>query len=121
VNRVFNPEFLNRLDEVIVFHSLTREHMAQIVSIMFRQVQERIGPEGYTITRTDAATGFLVEHGYDEAFGARPLKRAIQRYVEDPLSDKILLGEFGPGDEIEVDVSPEGDKLVFRALSGSKA
>jgi ATP-dependent Clp protease ATP-binding subunit ClpA len=73
------------------------------------------------LRRTEATTEFLVSHGYDEHFGARPLKRAIQRYVEDPLSDKILLGEFSPGDEIEVDVSPEGDKLVFRALSGTKA
>jgi ATP-dependent Clp protease ATP-binding subunit ClpC len=121
VNRVFNPEFLNRLDDVIVFHALSREHMAQIVDIMFRQVQERIGPEGYTISRTDAATDFLVEQGYDEAFGARPLKRAIQRYVEDPLSDKILMGEFAAGDEVRIDVSPDGDELVFRALSESKA
>ncbi len=120
VNRVFNPEFLNRLDDVIVFHALSREHIGQIVDIMFQQVQERIAPDGYSLTRTDAATAFLVDHGYDESFGARPLKRAIQRYVEDPLSDKILMGEFAPGDEIEIDVSPEGDKLVFSALSGSK-
>jgi ATP-dependent Clp protease ATP-binding subunit ClpC len=120
VNRVFNPEFLNRLDEVIVFHALSRDHIAEIVGIMFRQVGERIAPEGYRLSRTDAATGFLVDHGYDESFGARPLKRAIQRFVEDPLSDKILMGEFAPGDEIEIDVSPDGEKLVFRALSGSK-
>jgi len=121
VNKVFNPEFLNRLDDVIVFHALSREHIAEIVGIMFRQVQERISPEGYTIRRTDAATGFLVNHGYDEAFGARPLRRAIQRFVEDPLSDKILMGEFSPGDEIEIDVDPDGEKLFFRALSGSNA
>jgi ATP-dependent Clp protease ATP-binding subunit ClpC len=119
VNKVFNPEFLNRLDEVIVFHPLNREHIAQIVGIMFKQVQERIAPEGYKIHRTDAATAFLVEHGYDEAFGARPLRRAIQRYVEDPLSDKILLGEFAPGDDIEVDVSSDGEGLAFRAMSES--
>ena len=70
--------------------------------------------------RTDAATDFLVEHGYDESFGARPLRRAIQRYIEDPLSDKILMGEFSPGEEIQVDVSEEGDKLSFEALTGSK-
>ena len=120
VNRVFNPEFLNRLDDVIVFHALNREHIAEIVSIVFRQVGERIAPEGYKLTRTDAATAFLVDHGYDEAFGARPLKRAIQRYVEDPLSEKILLGEFTPGDEIQIDVDPDdSERLIFRALSGS--
>ena len=121
VNKVFNPEFLNRLDDVIVFHSLSREHIAEIVGILFRQVQARIAPEGYRLRRTDAATRFLVEHGYDEAFGARPLKRAIQRYVEDPLSDKILLGEFSPGDEIEVDVSADGEKLDFRVFTQTQA
>jgi ATP-dependent Clp protease ATP-binding subunit ClpC len=120
ISRVFNPEFLNRLDDTIVFHPLTRDHIAEIVGIMFEELQSRVSDEGLTIRRTEAATQFLVEHGYDEKFGARPLKRAIQRYVEDPLSDKILMGDFGPGDEIEVDVSKDGDKLVFRALAGSK-
>ena len=121
INKVFNPEFLNRLDDIIVFHPLDRQHIAQIVGILFAEVESRLADERLTLRRTEAATLFLVEHGYDEHFGARPLKRAIQRYVEDPLSDKILLGEFSAGDEIEVDVSPEKDKLVFRALSGTKA
>jgi ATP-dependent Clp protease ATP-binding subunit ClpC len=120
VNRTFNPEFLNRLDDVIVFHPLNREHISEIVGILFEQVKIRLAEEGLTISRTEGATNFLVDHGYDEHYGARPLKRAIQRYVEDPLSDKILTGDFSLGDEIQVDVSPEGDKLVFRALSGSK-
>ena len=121
VDKVFNPEFLNRLDDVIVFHALSREHIAAIVDIMFAQVQERISGDGYTLTRTQAANDFLVDHGYDESYGARPLKRAIQRFIEDPLSDKILTGEFTPGDNIEIDASPEGDKLVFRVLTGSAA
>jgi ATP-dependent Clp protease ATP-binding subunit ClpC len=121
INRVFNPEFLNRLDDVIVFHPLNREHIAAIVGILFRQVAERIGEEGFTLRRTDAATDFLVDHGHDEQFGARPLKRALQRYVEDPLSEKILVGEVGKGDEIEVDVAPDGDRLAFRVLSGTRA
>jgi len=121
INRVFNPEFLNRLDDVIVFHPLNREHIALIVGILFRQVAERIASEGFVLRRTDAATEFLVDHGYDEQYGARPLKRAIQRYVEDPLSEKILVGELGKGDEIEVDVAPDGEHLTFRALSGTNA
>jgi ATP-dependent Clp protease ATP-binding subunit ClpC len=121
INRVFNPEFLNRLDDVIVFHPLNREHIAAIVGILFRQVAERVADEGFVLRRTDAATEFLVDHGYDEQYGARPLKRAIQRYVEDPLSEKILVGEVGKGDEIEVDVAPDGERLTFRALSGSNA
>ena len=121
INKVFNPEFLNRLDDVIVFHSLTREHIALIVSILARDVQKRLGEEELTLRLTQAATDFLVDHGYDEHFGARPLKRAIQKYVEDPLSEKILVGDFAKGDEIEVDVAPDKERLGFRALSGSKA
>jgi ATP-dependent Clp protease ATP-binding subunit ClpC len=114
MGRVFNPEFLNRLDDVIVFHPLSREQIGQIVSILLRDVQKRLGEEEITLRLTDAATDFLVSKGYDEAYGARPLKRSIQRYIEDPLSEKLLLGEFSKGDEIEVDVAPEKDKLAFR-------
>ncbi len=121
VNKVFNPEFLNRLDDVIVFHSLNREHIALIVAILARDVQKRLGEEELTLRLTQGATDFLVDHGYDEHYGARPLKRAIQKYVEDPLSEKILVGDFAKGDEIEVDVAPDKERLAFRALSGSKA
>ncbi|PYP57656.1 MAG: NDP-hexose 4-ketoreductase [Gemmatimonadetes bacterium] len=121
INKVFNPEFLNRLDDVIVFHALTREHIALIVAILARDVQKRLGEEELTLRLTPGATEFLVDHGYDEHFGARPLKRAIQKYVEDPLSEKILVGDFAKGDEIEVDVAPDKERLAFRALSGSKA
>jgi ATP-dependent Clp protease ATP-binding subunit ClpC len=121
INKVFNPEFLNRLDDVIVFHALTREHITQIVAILARDVQKRLGEEELTLRLTQGATDFLVDHGYDEHFGARPLKRAIQKYVEDPLSEKILVGDFAKGDEIEVDVAPDKERLAFRALSGSKA
>ncbi len=116
---VFNPEFLNRLDDVIVFHPLDRTHIAQIVQIMLKDVRKRLSEEELTLTLTDAATDFLVSHGYDEAYGARPLKRAIQRYIEDPLSEKILVGEFSKGEELEVDVSPDGTKLDFRVLTGT--
>ena len=118
IGKVFNPEFLNRLDDVIVFHPLDRQHIAQIVGVLLKDVQRRIGDE---VKLTPAATDFLVKHGYDQTYGARPLKRAIQRYIEDPLSEKILTGEFTRGDEIEVDVGPEGDKLTFRALTGTRA
>ena len=121
INKTFNPEFLNRLDDVIVFHPLSRDHIAQIVGILLRDVQARLGDEELTLKLTDAASAFLVDHGYDEHYGARPLKRAIQKYVEDPLSEKILIGEFARGEEIEVDVAPDKERLAFRALSGSKA
>jgi len=118
IGKVFNPEFLNRLDDIIVFHPLDRSHIAQIVGVLLKEVQRRIGDD---VKLTAAATDFLVKHGYDQTYGARPLKRAIQKYIEDPLSEKILVGEFVRGEEIEVDVAPEGDKLTFRALTGSKA
>jgi ATP-dependent Clp protease ATP-binding subunit ClpC len=116
---VFNPEFLNRLDDVIVFHPLNREHISQIVSILLKDVRKRLAEDELTIKLTDAATELLVRNGYDEAYGARPLKRSIQKYIEDPLSEKILLGEFAKGDEIEVDASPDGTKLDFRVLSSA--
>ncbi len=121
IGRVFNPEFLNRLDDVIVFHPLSREHIAQVVAILLRDVQHRLGDEDLTLHLTPAASDFLVDHGYDEHYGARPLKRAIQKFVEDPLSEKILVGEFARGDDIEVDIAPDKERLVFRALSGTKA
>jgi ATP-dependent Clp protease ATP-binding subunit ClpC len=119
MTHVFNPEFLNRLDDVIVFHPLSEEHIGQIVSILLKEVQKRLGDEELTLKLTDAANIFLVKHGYDEKFGARPLKRAIQRYIEDPLSEKILLAEFAKGDEIEVDVSADNEKLDFRVLTSA--
>jgi ATP-dependent Clp protease ATP-binding subunit ClpC len=118
IGKVFNPEFLNRLDDVIVFHPLNKEHIALVVRILLKDVARRVGDE---VHLTPAAIDFLVDHGYDQSYGARPLRRAIQRYVEDPLSDRILAGDFTSGDEIEVDVAPEGDKLSFRVLTGTTA
>jgi ATP-dependent Clp protease ATP-binding subunit ClpC len=119
LNHTFNPEFLNRLDDVIVFHPLSKEHIAQIVSILLKDVQKRLGDEELTLKLSDAATEFLVKNGFDENYGARPLKRAIQKWIEDPLSEKILLAEFSKGDEIDVDVAPGGEKLEFRVLASS--
>ncbi|MEO7083239.1 MAG: ATP-dependent Clp protease ATP-binding subunit [Gemmatimonadaceae bacterium] len=119
LKNVFNPEFLNRLDDVIVFHPLDRDHISQIVSILLKDVRKRLAEEELVLKLTDAATDFLVKHGYDEQYGARPLKRSIQRFIEDPLSEKILLAEFARGDEIEVDVNADGLKLDFRVLTGS--
>jgi ATP-dependent Clp protease ATP-binding subunit ClpC len=118
IGRVFNPEFLNRLDDVIVFHPLERDHIVQIMAILLKELERRVGDQ---IKLTQAATDFLVDKGYDQNYGARPLKRSIQKYLEDPLSERLLAGDLARTDEIEVDVAPEGDKLVFRALSGSHA
>jgi ATP-dependent Clp protease ATP-binding subunit ClpC len=119
LKNVFNPEFLNRVDDTIVFHPLDRTHIASIVQILLKDVRKRLAEEELTLTLTEPGVDFLVKHGYDEAYGARPLRRAIQRYIEDPLSEKILLGEFSRGDEIEVDVSQDGAKLEFRVLTST--
>ncbi|MES3033140.1 MAG: ATP-dependent Clp protease ATP-binding subunit [Gemmatimonadota bacterium] len=119
LQHTFNPEFLNRLDDVIVFHQLSREHIAKIVGVMLREVQKRLSDEELTLKLTDAGSDFLAKHGFDEMYGARPLKRAIQRYIEDPLSEKILLGEFSKGDEIDVDVAEDGTKLQFRVSASA--
>jgi ATP-dependent Clp protease ATP-binding subunit ClpC len=120
IERAFNPEFLNRVDDVIVFHSLSREEIGEIVHILLAEVRSRLEQEELAIRLTDAAVSFLVEKGYDQKFGARPLKRAIQRHLEDPLSEKILEGAFSAGDEIEVDVDEDGEALVLRAASPTK-
>ena len=119
LQHTFNPEFLNRLDDVIVFHQLSKEHIAQIVGVMLREVQKRLTDEELTLKLSDAGSDFLAKNGFDEMYGARPLKRAIQRYIEDPLSEKILLGEFSKGDEIEVDVAEDGTKLQFRVSASA--
>jgi ATP-dependent Clp protease ATP-binding subunit ClpC len=119
LQHAFNPEFLNRLDDVIVFHPLTKAHIGSIVAILLKDVQKRLGEGELSLRLTDGAADFLVKHGYDQAYGARPLKRAIQRWIEDPLSERILLAEFGRGDEIVVDVAADGSKLEFRTLAAS--
>ena len=120
IERTFNPEFLNRVDETIVFHTLDREEIGQIVYILMKEIDERLAEEDLTLSLSEAATNFLVEKGYDEKFGARPLRRAIQRYVEDPLSEKILTAEFSSGDEIVVDVNEDGEALTMAVASQSK-
>jgi ATP-dependent Clp protease ATP-binding subunit ClpC len=120
INRAFNPEFVNRVDDIIIFHPLNREQISQIVHNMLAELQARLSEEELTLRLTDDAVDFIIEHGYDEKFGARPLRRSIQRYLEDPLSEKILTSEFSPGDEIQVGVADDRESLSFRVPSSSK-
>ncbi len=110
----FRPEFLNRIDEIVVFHPLTREHLAEIVDILLRAVAQRLVERGYTLEISEAAREYLAEVGYDPDFGARPLKRAIQRELENPLAVCILSGDFSVGDIIRVDRGIDG--LEFSAV-----
>ncbi|MBL7200097.1 MAG: AAA family ATPase [Anaerolineae bacterium] len=111
LKRTFRPEFLNRLDEVIIFHNLTAEHMLQIVDMQMKEVGGRLHEQGAQITLTDAAREWLADKGYDPQFGARPLRRALQRYIENPLSIKLLSGELQTS-LIVADI--EEDEMVFR-------
>jgi ATP-dependent Clp protease ATP-binding subunit ClpB len=112
LRRYFRPEFLNRVDEIIIFHALRREHIERIVDIQMARVQARLAERKMTLELTPKAKQKLAEEGYDPAYGARPLRRAIQRLIVDPLSLLVLEGKFQEGDRIRVDVGADG-KLVF--------
>src|SRR3989475_732486 len=111
LKRQFRPEFLNRIDEVIVFHKLTIPDVKLIVDLLMRRVEEQLKSKDIDLDLTDAAKSLLAERGYDQALGARPLRRTIQRLVEDPLSEKILHKEFRAGETVFVDAA--GDEIVF--------
>jgi ATP-dependent Clp protease ATP-binding subunit ClpB len=110
----FRPEFLNRVDEIVVFKSLTRADLAQIVDIQLRRVTAMLAQRGFTLEVSEAAREFLAEAGYDPDYGARPLKRAIQRELQDPLALKILANEIHPGEIIHVD--RDANQLVFSSI-----
>jgi ATP-dependent Clp protease ATP-binding subunit ClpB len=112
VRATFRPEFVNRIDEIVVFEPLGREQIQQIVDIQLRALQARLSDRKLTLTLTDDARAYLAEKGYDPAFGARPLKRLIQREIQDALAMKLLAGDIGEGDEVVVDRAEDG--LVFR-------
>jgi ATP-dependent Clp protease ATP-binding subunit ClpB len=108
----FRPEFINRVDDVVVFHPLSKEHIRRIVDIQLKYLHDRLAERDMTIHLSDAARDKLAEAGFDPVYGARPLKRAIQQQVENPLAQEILAGKFGPGDTIEVGVAE--DRLDFQ-------
>jgi ATP-dependent Clp protease ATP-binding subunit ClpB len=108
---VFRPEFLNRIDEIVEFQPLTREQLADIVELQLARLRERLAERGLSLELTEAAKEVVAEAGWDPAFGARPLKRALQRLVENPLALRLLEGDFAEGDTILVDA--HGDELVF--------
>jgi ATP-dependent Clp protease ATP-binding subunit ClpC len=114
LKRAFSPEFLNRLDDVIVFNSLQREHIHKIIDITLKKLFDRIIQIGYHVELTEKAKDFLAEKGYDHQFGARPLNRAIQKYLEDPVAEEILKGEVEEGGTILADYEGKGDLLTIK-------
>ena len=113
LKRTFRPELLNRIDDVIIFHSLTEENLKDVVELLIREVAKRLSERSIKLNVTPEAKAWLVKRGYDPIYGARPLRRAIQRYVESPISSKILQSEFKEGNTITVDV--RDDNLTFTA------
>jgi ATP-dependent Clp protease ATP-binding subunit ClpC len=117
--RVFRPEFLNRLDDVIVFRSLTKPDLVEILGLEINKVVERLKGKNFRIQLDDKAKDLLVEKGYDPTYGARPMRRAVERFLEDPLAEEILRGSFQDNEVIQVTV--EKDKLVFSQKTAGAA
>ncbi|OQY95083.1 MAG: Clp protease ClpC [Sphingobacteriales bacterium UTBCD1] len=113
LKRTFSPEFLNRIDDVVIFNSLTRDHIFRIIDILMKDVMKRLSNLGFGLELTEDAKAFLAEKGYDQQFGARPLHRAIQKYLEDPLAEEILNLHVKAGDLLLADVDKENNKLTF--------
>jgi ATP-dependent Clp protease ATP-binding subunit ClpC len=116
LKKVFRPELLNRVDEVIVFHDLTSEDTEAIVDLLIGRLRDQLVTQGIGIRLAPAARTLLARSGFDPAMGARPLRRAIQRLIEDPLSEQLLAGEWSPGETVVADV--DGDRIVFRKGEG---
>ena len=114
VKKTFNPEFINRIDEIVVFHSLTKENIAKILDLALKEVDDKLAEKELTLQLTPAAKEFLIERGFDAKYGARPLLRTLQRELEDPLAENILVSRYAPGTVIRADLDASSNKLTFK-------
>jgi ATP-dependent Clp protease ATP-binding subunit ClpB len=121
LKRHFKPEFLNRIDEVVIFRGLSRDDLARVVDIQARRVAQLLAPRGWTLAMTPALKSHLAEIGYDPEYGARPLKRTMQRLVLDPLAQKVLEGAFEPGARLEADWDAAKHEVAFHRLEPVRA
>jgi ATP-dependent Clp protease ATP-binding subunit ClpC len=113
LKRTFSPEFLNRIDDVIIFNSLVQEDINKIIDIIMKGVMKRLNNLGFSLVLSDEAKKFIAEKGYDQQYGARPLHRAIQKYLEDPLAEEILNHRIVSGDAVTAGYDEEAAKIVF--------
>ena len=120
MSKSFAPEFLNRIDDVVIFNSLTKEDINQIIDIEMKGILTRIKDIGYSVKISKNAKDFLSEKGYDKNFGARPLKRAIQKYFEDPLAEEIISSNISEGDSIKVDLKKDKTGLIIKVSKSKK-
>jgi ATP-dependent Clp protease ATP-binding subunit ClpC len=114
LKRAFAPEFLNRIDDIIMFNSLNREHIHEIIDLELDKLFDRVKALGYQISLTEKAKDYIADQGFDDRFGARPLKRAIQKYLEDPLAEHIISAELNEGDTIVADFNKKEEKIVMK-------
>jgi len=121
LKRTFSPEFLNRIDDVVIFNTLDETHISKIIDIIMKDVLKRLNTLGFSLSLTEGARKFIAEKGYDQQFGARPLHRAIQKYLEDPLAEEILNHRINAGDNVEADYSETEAKIVFTIGSATNA
>jgi ATP-dependent Clp protease ATP-binding subunit ClpC len=121
LKKAFAPEFLNRIDDVIVFNALEKEHITSIIDIELKKLYDRIKALGYNLSLSDNAKAFIADKGFDKQFGARPLKRAIQKYVEDVLAEEIITSKIGTGDEIFMDIEEGAEVLNLKILKSKEA
>ncbi len=120
VRRLFNPEFINRIDDFIIFKSLEKKHIFDIIDIQLEKLKQRLEINNMTMKLSKNAKEFLVNKGYDAKYGARPLRRALQRYVEDELAEQILLGKLNNGSEVSGELDKKNKKLKFKFTEGEK-
>jgi ATP-dependent Clp protease ATP-binding subunit ClpC len=118
LKKIFRPELLNRIDEVIVFHKLAKDEIIQIVDLLMKRVREQMSVHEVAIELTQSAKELLVEKGYDPAMGARPLRRAIQKHIEDPLADFVLMSELAPGATILIDRKEGEEEVDITVVAG---
>jgi ATP-dependent Clp protease ATP-binding subunit ClpC len=121
LKKAFSPEFLNRVDDIIVFNALKKEDIHQIIDIELKKLFSRITDLGYTIALTETAKDYIADKGFDEKYGARPLRRAIQKYLEDPLAEEIINSQIKPGDTLHVDYDTEAKEIKMHVEKGTPA
>jgi len=121
MRRLFNPEFLNRIDDYIIFRPLKKEHIYQIIELQLERLYKRLAQQNMTLHLSQQAKDFLAEKGYDEKYGARPLRRALQRYLEDPLAEEVLRGTFKEGAAIVAELDSSGKALTFTEAKAEEA
>ena len=121
LKKAFAPEFLNRIDDVIVFNSLEKEHIFQIIEIELAKLLKRIKDIGYELVLSDKARDYIAEKGFDKQYGARPLKRAIQKYIEDALAEEIVNANLEEGDSIYMDLDEEKQELTVKIDKAEKS